>query len=238
VLLSQELFKPSEYTIAFWYLEYLLDLRLQNFNMVYRDPKLLSSSDTKAGKKNKKGKKDKAKPLPARPQRHPLTADILVLQATAALSRALFLALFVYERIGVPVPKIDAAHRASWFSHRFAVVSRLPQPQSLTLAQFDDIANYHMKQVPNPEKLFEMAISAFTLVRSLISKALEHPKTTPLPPSVPQLKSLQAVAVANSAQLLRHLKGAAGSFDQYRLQVNFKLNSTFPVLSLAETPQK
>lgn len=81
-------------------MERLFDLRLQNLNLAYRPIE----------KKEKKSKKI-VNPVAVS---HPRTAQFLIVIAHLYLTKGLIQSLFVFSRLGCPLPPINPEHRKNW----------------------------------------------------------------------------------------------------------------------------
>jgi len=228
-----ELFNPKELVLAYWYLEYFCDLRLQNKNLAWR-PKV------------KKRTKPTKKPKPSLGTPPPPTAEFLVVEAYMMLCRGLCQSIIGFKRAGVEVLEINSRHLEHWFANRFEDFNRVPQPSPMSLKSWKTQLGYFAKETP--QKLLQTGSDSFTQAKNLLTKACSH-SYPPLEQEIKVLRQLIKVCITNTVLLLGIGKvldlkqpgvGPFQQIDHYRLRYSLDTHPLFPILILqkVETQEK
>jgi len=222
-----ELFTNRELAIAYWYLEYLLEVRLRNYDIAWRPlPVPDNSAKTSKTKKGRKDRKKKApKPKPRGPP--PKTWDFVLVEAMLNMCKGIGMTLAVLKRAGAKVPALNQENEEIWFANRFAVdMSKVPQPRVLQLAQYRQVEDYYSKL--DFAELCKYGLTIFDNVKVLAGRALAH---TNGPPEHVQaaIKGLQRVAVTNAVTLMAASKK---KLDGKRVEFDFKQHRSFPVIKI------
>lgn len=228
--LELDLYTPRELPVAFWYLDYLLEVRLRNYTLAWRP---LPVADTAKGKKGKHQRKKKPPKVKARGPA-PRSWEFQFVEAMMHMCKGNVMTIFAAQRAGVDVPFINSEYFPSWYANRFLVdMSKVMQPGVLTLDQYQQMSNYY-KKLAAPE-LCKQALAAFEAAKVLAGKALSHNNA---PPSdmCTAIKGFQRVAVTNAVGFMVISKGVsddpAKKLSGKKISFEFTHHKCFPAISI------
>ncbi len=184
-----ELYIPCELPVVYWYLEFLLEIRLQSKHLAHRE--------LTVAKKKKKNIYSYRTVAPR------VTGETLLTEACFLLCRGFNQLVNALSRMGFHTEAMrgDNIAREKWFTNRFLLMHLVQQPRPLTIAQFD-LVQEQLSKIEHTV-LVKRAVECFTAVRNALTK-LSALATTPdlvenqLPGFLAMVNNLKRIAATNS----------------------------------------
>jgi len=238
------LYARRELPPAYWYLEYLLNYRLQNRTMTTRsvDSKYLRKLDIivatnkKSEAKGRKNRRKKNKKSAAKP---PATAEILMIEAKKDLCRGLYKTMQGLSKTGtLSFPELPFGSDELNFKHRYKEFLQVQQPVPLT---YHSYLNHNQVENTSIQLLLGVAYKSFESAKIISSAALT--RTSLLPADLLQTKKLIKVAKMNMITLMVTQKAMKESMKKgdttaeqmlcdYAVEFDFSVHMTFPIINL------
>jgi hypothetical protein len=178
--IKQELYNSNELIFVYFYLDYLLDSKLQNIKSCHREVKhiqaiqlSINKSKTKKVTKNKANNNIKIKysPLSSPNQSN----SFLMTQIEFSLYRSLLQSLLIYKRLAVQLPhfSFDQRQYSIWFNHRFQAVLSCYSPQPRSYSSYLELeSSYSTQPINNLLQLAQQQMAQAKELLSLLSTRL------------------------------------------------------------------